>query len=81
MATRKKTPNFEKSLGELENLVEALESGGLTLEESLKAFEKGVRISRDCQEALNEAEQKVNLLTANSDGEPEASDFNDADQP
>jgi len=48
--------------------VESLESGNLTLEDSLKAFEKGVRITRECQEALKDAEQKVNLLSRNEQG-------------
>ena len=75
MATRKKTVDFEKRLEELENLVDALESGGLSLEDSLKAFEKGVKITRECQEALREAEQKVQLLTQTDEGEPVANDF------
>lgn len=81
MVTRKKTVNFEKKLDELEELVESLESGGLTLEDSLKAFEKGIRITRDCQEALNEAEQKVNLLTQSPDGEAIITDFTDEEDP
>ena len=80
MATRKKAVNFEKRLDELEALVEALESGGLTLEESLKAFEKGVGITRECQEALKDAEQKVNLLTRSADGETITTAFSDEDQ-
>ena len=75
MVTRKKNINFEKNLDELEGLVEALESGGLSLEESLKTFEKGIRITRECQEALKEAEQKVNLLTRGDNGAPVISDF------
>jgi len=75
VATRKKTVNFEKKLVELENLVEALESGGLSLEESLKSFEKGIQITRECQEALKEAEQKVTLLTKSPDGESVAEEF------
>ncbi len=75
MVARKKTVNFEKKLEELETLVEALESGGLSLEDSLKAFEKGIGITRDCQQALDEAEQKVRQLTSDGDGEPELTDF------
>lgn len=62
MASRKKPIDFEKSLNELEALVEDMEQGNLNLEESLKAFEKGIKITRDCQQALTEAEQKVELL-------------------
>jgi exodeoxyribonuclease VII small subunit len=76
---RKKSINFEKNLDELEGLVEALESGGLSLEDSLKTFEKGVRITRECQEALKEAEQKVNLLTKGDNGAPVISDFSALD--
>ena len=79
VATRKKAINFEQNLEELEALVEALESGGLSLEDSLKAFEKGVGITKDCQQALREAEQKVNLLTRGEEGEPTLADFPDSD--
>ncbi|MCK9504783.1 MAG: exodeoxyribonuclease VII small subunit [Porticoccaceae bacterium] len=78
MAVRKKTINFEQSIDELESLVEALESGTLSLEDSLKAFEKGVRITRECQDALKEAEQKISLLSQNSQGVISANAF---DQP
>ncbi|MCL7462812.1 exodeoxyribonuclease VII small subunit [Pseudomonas sp. NW5] len=59
---RKQTPDFEQSLSELQTLVERLESGTLSLEESLGAFEQGIRLTRDCQAALSQAEQKVQLL-------------------
>ena len=53
---------FEKSLADLEALVNAMEKGNLSLEDSLKAFEEGVKLSRDCQQALKDAEQKVEIL-------------------
>ena len=53
---------FEQSLSELESLVKQMESGDMSLEESLKAFEQGVKLTRHCQTALNEAEQKVHQL-------------------
>lgn len=56
--------NFEQALGELETLVTAMESGDMTLEESLQAFETGVRLARECQQTLQQAEQKVQLLLA-----------------
>jgi len=59
---RKRTPNLEKSLEELEKLVVQLEHGETSLEESLKLFEKGVTLTRHCQQALQEAEQKVDML-------------------
>lgn len=59
---RKKAPDFELSLAELQTLVERLESGELSLEESLGAFEQGIRLTRECQSALSQAEQKVQIL-------------------
>lgn len=64
MAKTKKPLNFEKALSELEALVAAMESGDMTLEESLQAFEAGVRLTRECQLTLQQAEQKVQLLLA-----------------
>ncbi|SDS97399.1 Exodeoxyribonuclease VII small subunit [Halopseudomonas xinjiangensis] len=59
---RKKPVDFEQSLSELQALVERLESGDLSLEQSLTAFEQGVALTRDCQQALTLAEQKVQQL-------------------
>ncbi|HHN1331209.1 TPA: exodeoxyribonuclease VII small subunit [Pseudomonas aeruginosa] len=59
---RKKTLDFEQSLTELQTLVERLESGELSLEESLGAFEQGIRLTRECQTSLSQAEQKVQIL-------------------
>ena len=59
---RKKQLDLEKAMGELEQIVEQLESGELTLDNSLQQFEKGVKLSRECQSALTEAEQKVQIL-------------------
>ena len=53
---------LENSLEELEALVEQLESGDLSLEEALKHFERGVKLTRECQATLKEAEQKVEIL-------------------
>ena len=61
--------DFEKSLGELEKLVEKMEAGDLTLEQSLDAFERGVKLTRACQEALRNAELKVKALTQEGDEE------------
>ena len=58
----KKTPQLAQSLDSLEALVERMESGELTLEESLQAFEQGVKLTRECQQALSQAEQKVRIL-------------------
>ena len=58
----KKKLELEKAMGELEDIVEQLEAGELTLDKSLKQFEKGVKLSRECQVALSAAEQKVQIL-------------------
>ena len=63
----KSTPNFEKSLKDLESLVEKLEKGDMPLEKALKAFEDGVALTRQCQTALKEAEQKVEVLLADKE--------------
>jgi exodeoxyribonuclease VII small subunit len=55
--------DFEKSLAELEAVVESMEHGDLSLEESLKRFERGIELTRTCQRALEEAEQRVKILT------------------
>lgn len=67
MARKKTAPDFEQSLGELQSLVERLESGELSLEESLAAFEQGIRLTRECQGALGQAEQKVQMLLGNGE--------------
>ena len=67
MSEKNSEIDFEKSLAELEQLVETMEKGDLTLEESLKQFERGVSLTRACQKALADAEQKVKLLIRNSE--------------
>lgn len=69
MATRKKAPDFEANLSQLEAIVAMLEEGKLSLDEALGRFEQGVRITRQCQQALREAEQRVLLLTQADAGE------------
>jgi exodeoxyribonuclease VII small subunit len=73
-ATKQETPDFETALRDLEELVERLEHGDLPLEESLAAFERGVMLTRACQSALKEAEQKVEILLKKA-GEPAVEDF------
>lgn len=58
----KKTPDLEKSLAQLEEIVQQLEDGDIPLEKALAQFEEGIRISRDCQQALSSAEQRVQAL-------------------
>jgi len=67
-------PDFETAMRDLEELVERLERGDLPLEESLAAFERGVKLTRACQAALKEAEQKVEILLKKA-GEPAVEDF------
>lgn len=67
MTSRKKAVDFEQKLNQLESLVNDMEQGSLTLEDSLKAFEEGIKITRECQQALKEAELRVDMLTRDSD--------------
>jgi len=67
-------PDFESAMRDLEVLVERLERGDMPLEESLAAFERGVMLTRACQTALKEAEQKVQILLRKA-GEPTLEDF------
>jgi exodeoxyribonuclease VII small subunit len=64
-----KTINLEKSINDLESLVEELESGDLPLEKAMKKFEDGIKLTRQCQAALKEAEQKVEILVQSAGGE------------
>jgi exodeoxyribonuclease VII small subunit len=79
--TKKKTSDdklsFESAMLELEQLVEQMEAGDLTLDQSLKAFERGVVLTRHCQNELQQAELKVQQL--NSNGELESLDVLDSD--
>ena len=62
MSAEKKTPTFETKLGELESVVERLERGELSLEESVKLFEEGVRLSNSCKKELESAEGRIQVL-------------------
>lgn len=62
MAAKKKEFDFEKALAELEGIVDKMEKGNLSLESSLELFEKGIALTRSCQKALTDAEQKVQIL-------------------
>ncbi|GGB98750.1 exodeoxyribonuclease 7 small subunit [Marinobacterium zhoushanense] len=62
MARTAKTPDFEQSLAQLEAVVERMEQGDLPIEEALKAFEQGVKLTRECQSILDQTEQKVQVL-------------------
>jgi exodeoxyribonuclease VII small subunit len=71
VTSRKKAVDFEQKLNQLESLVNDMEQGSLTLENSLKAFEEGIKITRECQQALKEAELRVDMLTRDSDSPAE----------
>ena len=74
-AKKTETSSFEEALNELEALVESMEQGELPLEESLKSFERGIALTRTCQQALKAAEQKVEILSRNAlDAQPEPFD-------
>ena len=68
-------PDFEAALAELESIVQRLEQGELPLEESLRQFERGVALTRSCQKALRQAEQKIRVLSKGADGELVEQDF------
>lgn len=71
MTEKKSTTfNFEKSLTQLNTLVEKMEQGNLPLEKSLKHFEEGIELIRNCQQALQQAEQKVEILVKNNPQAP-----------
>lgn len=76
--TRKST-NFETAIAELESLVEEMEQGEISLEDSLKKFERGIELTRTCQKALQDAEQKVQILVEKKEGDVIA-DIDDPDQ-
>lgn len=70
-----KTKSFEQSVNELEEIVSALENGETTLDESLKLFEQGIKLSKSCQSMLDKAQQKVTVLLQNEDGEITEEEF------
>ncbi len=71
---------FEASLNELERIVKQLEDGDLPLEESLKLFETGVRLSRECRERLTNAERRIEVLVKEADGSISLEAFSPADE-
>ena len=68
MSSSTKPKTFESSLEELERIVRELEQGELTLEKSLELFEQGVKLSRECQERLNQAERRIEILMHDNQG-------------
>lgn len=78
MSKKKSSFDFEASLVELETLVERMEQGELPLEEALKQFEQGIKLTRACQLALQEAEQKVQVLVE-QDGKEQLQPFTESE--
>jgi exodeoxyribonuclease VII small subunit len=72
--------NFEASLASLEKIVRELEHGDLPLERSLELFEEGVRLSRECQERLNQAERRIEILLHDNEGRPLVSAFDESEE-
>ena len=70
--------SFEASLEALEEIVQQLEGGDLPLEKSLELFENGIRLSRQCQERLNQAERRIEVLLRDNQGRPVVSAFAEA---
>jgi exodeoxyribonuclease VII small subunit len=70
--------SFEASLEALEQIVHELERGDLPLEKSLALFEDGIRLSRQCQERLNQAERRIEVLLRDNQGRPVVSEFEEA---
>ncbi|MFC3115671.1 exodeoxyribonuclease VII small subunit [Cellvibrio fontiphilus] len=79
MPPKKKSIDFEQSLATLENLVNRMEQGDMTLEESLQAFETGIALTRECQTRLAAAEHQVNKLIEQQ-GNINLAPFDDADE-
>lgn len=69
---------FEASLEALEEIVQQLEGGDLPLEKSLELFEDGIRLSRQCQERLNQAERRIEVLLRDNQGRPVVTEFEGA---
>jgi len=69
---------FETSLEALEQIVRQLEDGDLSLEKSLELFEQGIRLSRECQERLSQAERRIEILLRDNQGKPVAAAFKES---
>lgn len=85
MATTKKTAaapsrNFEQAMTALEEIVRELERGDLPLEDSLKLFEQGVKLSRECQDRLRQAERRIEMLLRDDQGQSVVAEFASADE-
>ena len=77
---QEQTRTFEASLEALERIVRQLESGDLPLEKSLELFEQGIRLSRECQERLSQAERRIEVLLRDNQGRPVTTAFAEPEQ-
>ncbi len=78
--TEGQSRSFEASLDALEQIVAQLESGDLPLEKSLELFEQGIRLSRECQERLTQAERRIEILLRDNQGQPIVRPFDDSQE-
>lgn len=78
--TEEQSRTFEASLEALEQIVRQLESGDLALEKSLELFEEGIRLSRECQDRLSQAERRIEILLRDNQGRTVATPFHDPSQ-
>jgi len=74
-------PNFEGMMERLQNLVGTLEQGNLSLEDSIKSFEEGVALVKRCTEILDQAEQRIQKLTRDAEGNPVAAPVDEDEEP
>lgn len=81
MKNEQQSRSFEASLEALEQIVAELESGDLPLEKSLELFEQGIRLSRECQERLSQAERRIEILMRDNQGQPVVKPFDDSSKP
>ncbi len=75
MAARTRPNDFEKAFQQLEKIVQRLENEELPLDESLQLFEEGIRLSRFCNQKLEEVEKKIELILADAKGQPVTEPF------
>ena len=75
----KKKPDFETAMARLEEIVTLLERGDAPLEKAMELFEEGAGLLRECTRQLDQAEQKVTLLTAGPDGQPQEQEFQEGE--
>ena len=79
MSSEEQSRTFEASLEALEQIVHQLEDGDLPLEKSLQLFEQGIRLSRECQERLSQAERRIEILLRDNQGRPVARELDESD--